>query len=74
MIHMKGARQRLEREDADRRALAWMTAFLPSVKEPPGFVEFVTGKRDRAAWEAERERKWQAFDRALAANKNRKGA
>jgi hypothetical protein len=48
-----------------------MTAFLPSVKEPPGFVEFVTGKRDRAAFKADRERKFAAMDRALAANSNR---
>jgi hypothetical protein len=68
---MRGARKRIEREEADRRALAWMTAFLPSVKEPPGFVEFVTGQRDRAAFKADRERKFAAMDRALAANSNR---
>lgn len=69
MTHMRGARQRLEREDADRRAMAWFTAFLPYAKEAPTFVEFVTGDRDREARRRKLMESWDKMDRALARNR-----
>jgi hypothetical protein len=69
LVHMKGARQRLEREDADRRAQAWFTAFLPGAKEPPSLVEFVTGEKDREARRRKLLESWDKMDRALARNK-----
>lgn len=71
MIHMRAAQTRMEREGAERRAIAWVTAMLPHMKEPPSFAEFVSGKKDRSAFRAERERKFAAMDRALAAYRNR---
>ena len=66
---MRGARKRLDREDADRRAQAWFTAFLPNAKDPPTLVEFVTGDKDRSARRQKLMRSWDKMDRALARNK-----
>lgn len=65
---MRGARKRMEREDADRRAQAWFTAFLPHAQDPPTLVEFVTGEKDRAARRAKLLRSWDRMDRALQRN------
>jgi hypothetical protein len=70
---MRGAQARMEREAQERRAMAWVTAMLPHMKEPPTFAEFVTGRKDRSAFFAERERKFAAMDRALAAYRKRTG-
>jgi len=72
-IHMRGAQARMEREAQDRRAMAWVTAMLPHMKDPPPFAEFVSGKKDRSAFRADRERKFAAMDRALEAYKKRAG-
>lgn len=72
MIHMRGARRRLIREGEVSRAQSYFTAFLPLMKDKPDFTEFVTGKRDRAAFRAERERRFAMMDRALAANRKRR--
>jgi hypothetical protein len=61
LIHMLGARSRMQREHSDRAWLAWHAAYLPNLKKPIGLRELISGeKQTKRDWQ-DQLAAWQAF-------------
>jgi hypothetical protein len=62
LVHMRGARVRLEREQSERAWLAWHTAYLPRLKKPINLTELSSGKAEPIykSWE-EQLAGWTAY-------------
>lgn len=48
MVHMRGARKRIELQAMADRALAFNTAALTRAKKLPGWREFIAGRETKA--------------------------
>jgi hypothetical protein len=61
LIHMLGARARLERDHNNMAWLAWHTAYLPNMKKPISLQELTVGyKPIKKSWE-EQLSAWKSF-------------
>lgn len=62
LSHMRGARQRLEREQSERAWAVWHTAYLPRTKKPIKLTELISGVAEPAykSWEQQLA-EWTAY-------------